>query len=327
MNCEQYQELIYLAHYDELDEAAIRILKRHLESCPLCAVEKTRADNLYCLMDKKKSPQVDLEWLKSARNQLLARLQISQKRVHLVSIDWGLILRFFQHPAVRVAYSAIILVAGIFVGKFTCRSSTTLLPQIGVSKLAASDQRRDIVNLLQEGNVRNVDIKELPQQQVQVTFQGVKDYQVVGTAQDQNIQELLAYILLHESNDGLRLRALEAIAQKADSLAQNLLCYATINDDNPGIRLKAVRYLLNFPLTEQIQQVFMRALMTDNNSAVRIEAIEGLRKTTPNAQVLSVVNIAAAKDSNEYVKLLAKNALEKFQSQPVLQGEPIEKLK
>ncbi len=46
MDCEKYQELIYLALYGEIDEATKRALKKHLDRCPVCAAEQARAEKL-----------------------------------------------------------------------------------------------------------------------------------------------------------------------------------------------------------------------------------------------------------------------------------------
>ena len=327
MECEEYQQFIYLAHYGELDETALAALERHIESCPVCAAEKARVDKLFTAMDSRRTPEVDSEWLKSARNQMVAHLESTKKRPAAVYIDWKKLFGFVRTPAFVAAYSAVLMLAGIFLGNLKCNSTGAFLPSIEVGQMAADSEERDIRSILQEGNLRNVDLQELPGQQVQVTFRGTRDYQIMGSTEDKGIQDLLAYILLHESNTGLRLRSLETLAQQQDSLVQLLLQYSLLYDENSGVRLKAVRSLRNYPPTPQHKDAYLRALMTDTNDAVRIEAMEGLKDMVADEKVMEVLRIAAAKDSNDYVKLLARSALEDYKSGRPGKGTAIEDLR
>jgi len=330
--CEKYQELILLDRYGEIDEIARRALRKHLEICPICAAEKVRTDDIFLLLDKREEAEIDPEWLKSMRNQMIAHLQIAKARSKTIVLDWDKIWNFLRTPAMKFAYSALLLAIGFAAGKFQCQgSSSSLMPQLNVGQMADLNNQNiqpvDVKTMLQDGKLRNLDLQELPGQKVQVSFQGTQDFQLVGTPEDKNIQEVLAYIMLHESNTGLRLRSLEKLSQQPDSLVQQLMIYSILNDENEGLRLKAIRTLLNYPPSPQLKQAYIRALMTDTNSAVRIEAMEGLRKMVADEQVRDILSIAAANDENDYVKLLAKNALDSFDQNAGRSSTPIEKLK
>jgi hypothetical protein len=208
-----------------------------------------------------------------------------------------------------VVYSSALLVLGIVLGRFTCQSGG-VLPQIEINRSSMALSQAPVSELLREGYLQNVNLQELPDDKLQVSFRGGKDYEIVGDPQDQQIRELLAYILLNEKNDGMRMRSLEKLAQGSDTLAQNSLIYSLMNDENPGMRLKAIRSLHNFTPNSKTKMAYMKALMTDANPAVRIEAMTGLRKLILDEQVQNVVLIASQKDSNEYVKLLGREALE-----------------
>ena len=330
MKCEKYQELILLDRYGEIDVSSKRALLKHIEACPICAAERIRTESIFELLNKKEETEIDPEWLKSMRNQMVAHLQVTKSRSASYRFDWERILGIFRSPALRFAYSAMLLAVGFGVGKFECsQGGSGIIPQLNVGQMAGQTQQPqqvDIASMLQDGKLRNVDLQELPGQQLQVTFQGMKDYQMIGTSEDKNIQEILAYIMLHESNTGLRMRSLESLTAQPDSLVKQLLIYSILNDDNEGVRLKAIRSLHNYPPSPQLRQAFMRALMTDKNSAVRIEAMEGLGKMVSDDQVRDILAIAAANDENDYVKLLAKNALDNFDESQGLRGTEIEKL-
>lgn len=328
MKCEKYQELILLDRYGEIDEASKRALIKHLEVCPICAAEKVRTDDIFNILDKKEEADIDPEWLKSMRNQMVAHLQVVKTRPQGLEINWRKLWNWMKSPAMKFAYSAALVAVGFGAGKFECRSGGSIMPQLNVGKSAdrAQIQQVDMAQMLQEGKLKNVDVQELPNEQVQVSFQGTQEFSLVGTPEDKNIQDVLAYVMLHESNTGLRMKSLEKLALQPDSLTEKLIAYAALNDNNEGVRLKAIRSLHNFPPSTSLKQAYMKALMTDSNSAVRIEAMEGLRRMAGDKQVMEVLTIAAANDDNDYVKLMAREALQNYQNNPT-RGVEIEKLK
>ena len=331
MKCEKFQELILLDRYGEIDEAARRILNRHIDVCPICAAEKTRTDDIYDLLEKREEAEIDTEWLKSMRNQMIAHLQVSKRQKTAFTLDWNRLAGFFRTPALKFAYSAMLVVIGFSVGKFECQQDRSrILPQLRGGQMTAQSEQAmnqvDMETMLQEGKLRNVDLQEIDGEQIQVSFQGTKDYELVGSPEDKNIQEVLAYIMLHESNTGLRMQSLEKLSQQPDSLVQQLLIYSVLNDENDGVRLKAIRSLHTYPPSLPLRQAYMKALMTDVNSAVRIEAMEGLKRMVQDDQVRGILKIAAAKDENDYVKLLARSALNAYEEETVLQGTAIEDL-
>lgn|GEM_PF-1524595 len=332
IKCAKYQELILLDRYGEIDEASRRALNKHLEECPICAAEKVRTDDIFQMLDKREEAEIDPEWLKSMRNQMVAHLQVSKARAKTISFDWDKIWGILRSPALKFAYSAMLLAVGFGIGKFQCAGGRgSIMPELNVGQMAGQNNQNarpvDVKSMLEDGKLRNVDLQELPDQKVQVSFQGTQEYQLVGTPEDKGIQEVLAYIMLHETNTGLRMRSLEQLSQQPDSLVQQLMIYSVLNDENEGVRLKAIRTLHNYPSSASLKQAYIRALMTDSNSAVRIEAMEGLSKMAADEQVRDILAIAAANDENDYVKLLAKNALENYEGNSGNNGMAIERLK
>lgn len=332
MECEEYREHICLSLYGELSQSEENDLRAHLKRCPVCAAEYTEAEKLFNLMKKRRTLEIDPEWLKAARNQMLARLEAEAKDKPPVFIDWGRIFAFLRSPVLRFAYSAALVLAGFALGRFECRSTgAPLMPGINLEQVAEAPKGRDaqaedIQSMMKEGKLRNVNLKQLPGQQLAVSFQGVRDYKIMGNTDDQVIKDLLGYILINEDNDGLRSRTVETLAGRSDSLIQQLLIYTLLNDNNPGVRLKAIKTLRNYPLTPQMRDVYMRVLMTDSNPAIRIEAMDGLNKAVNDEMVREVMRLSAAADSNEYVKLLARRSLDEYNVRALGKGTAIEEL-
>ena len=325
MDCTKYHELINLALADDLDENSKKALDIHLDNCAECRTEYAKIQQMFELLADQPQPEIDPEWLKSARNQMIAHLDVAIVRKPTVSFDWDRVFAFFRQPAFRVVYAAALLTVGVTVGRFECTSGPNV-PMIKSGQMASIPES-DIPELLKDGRLDNMDLEVLPNEQVQVSFQGTKDYKVVGGANETDIRELMAYILLNEKNDGLRMRTVETLSGQTDSLVQKMLQFSLLNDANPGVRLKSIRTLKQYQKSTNLRNSFMKVIMTDPNPAVRIEAMEGLIGYIDDEQVVEVINIAAVKDSNDYVKLLANNALKNVKEEPELKGTAIEDLR
>jgi len=327
MDCENYKKLVYLSFYGELHSTEKRELEKHLAKCPDCASEMTRAKQFFATLDMKEEPQVDAEWLKGARNQLLAHLQTTKKKPSTTYIEWSRIFSILKQPVLRVAYTTALLAIGVFVGRFECSAPPQTLQPITTGQMAFEYEQSEIPELLKEGELRNMDLNVLPDQQLEVSFQGTRDYTLTGRQSDEYMRDILAYILLNEKNDGLRLRTIETLSTKPDSMFKQVLIYSLLHDSNPGVRLKSIRSLRQVVTDDQLRNVYMKVLMTDSNSAVRIDAMEGLAEFVYLDRVRDVITIAAEKDSNDYVRLLANDALTKKTDKSKLNGIAIEKLR
>jgi hypothetical protein len=327
MDCEDYKELIYLSLYGEIDDKEKRDLERHIALCAVCATEMTRAKKLFEILNVKEEPLVESEWLKSARNQLLAHLQTTKKKPSSAFIEWDRIFSIFRLPILRVAYTTAMLAIGVFIGRFECSSPPQTVQPIKTGQMASEYRQSEIPELLKEGKLRNMDLNVLPDQQLQVSFQGTRDYELTGKHTDEYMKDILAYILLNEENDGLRMRTIETLSVQPDSMVKQMLIYSLLNDSNPGVRLKSIRSLRQGKADEQLRNVYMKVLMTDANSAVRIDAMEGLTGFVNLERVRDVITISAENDSNDYVRLLANDALEEKPDKPRLKGTAIEKLR
>ncbi|MBC8204207.1 MAG: HEAT repeat domain-containing protein [FCB group bacterium] len=307
MNCEQYQELIYLEKYGEISERAQRAAAKHIETCPVCAEAKVRIEKVFECLESVEMPQADPEWLKGARNELIAHLEATRKRNFVISVDWNALRRFFSIPALRPVYAAMVLIGGILIGRFAFAPQNGFIQQMPY-QTSASPQL-DIRGFLQDGNLHNIAFQQLSDQEVAVSFDAYQKVQLQGTPQNQDIQEILAYIMLTNPNGGMRIRTMKTLGNQPDSLVKHVMIYSLLHDENPGVRLKAIHMLKNYPPSANLRDALLKVLMTDDNPAVRIEAVEALSKIIQEKRVREVLRIAAAKDSNEYIQLLAKNAL------------------
>lgn len=158
--------------------------------------------------------------------------------------------------------------------------------------------------------------------QIEIEFSMVNNVSLRGTMSDPAIRQVLAHTMRGQEQTGLRLKAVKAVNQTRgaamalapdDDLTEALL-YVLAHDANDGVRLKAVAALKNFTLTPNIKSALIQALLRDANPAVRIEALAALNRVPLDHQEASAFEAAAASDSNTYIRLEAKRLLQNMQS-------------
>lgn len=158
--------------------------------------------------------------------------------------------------------------------------------------------------------------------QIEIEFSTVNNVSLRGTMSDPAIRQALAHTMREQEQTGLRLKAVKAVNQtssaamalaQGDDLTEALL-YVLAHDANDGVRLKALAALKNFVLTPTIKSALIQALLRDANPAVRIEALAALNRVPLDHQEASAFEAAAASDSNTYIRLEAKRLLQNMQS-------------
>ncbi len=129
MNCKDARQTIVLDHYGELDEEGRKRLEDHLRDCAACAVDREDTRRVLALISERGSapvPRMDAE-----RSWRLVRAGIrgAAPRRSFSSapgLRWGL----------AGAGIALVLIAGILIGRFGLKNGTTPLPLSAKSALS-----------------------------------------------------------------------------------------------------------------------------------------------------------------------------------------------
>jgi len=175
-------------------------------------------------------------------------------------------------------------------------------------------QSIDIVDLLESEDLRNINLVNSQNGDGRVHFalETGNDMDVSGKLNDENIQQLLFYLLLNDENPGKRLKAVRLLQESAPQIeAQAVLVSALLTDTNPGVRLRSIQILKNYEISELIIDACIKTLLEDENEAVRQHALEIISKN-PREKSLPVLQIVSVMDENEYIKAQATMMLQSF---------------
>jgi HEAT repeat protein len=86
------------------------------------------------------------------------------------------------------------------------------------------------------------------------------------------------------------------------------LLNALQHDSNPGVRLKALEGLKNLSADPQVRQVLAQVLLADDNAGVRTQAIDLLIQHKEDRMV-GVLQELMRKEDNGYIRLRCQKAL------------------
>ncbi len=175
-------------------------------------------------------------------------------------------------------------------------------------------QSVNISDLLQSNDLKSIKLINSQNKDGRIHFavETGNDIDITGRLNDENIQQLLFYLLLNDDNPGKRLKAVRLLQESAPQIeAQAVLVSAMLTDTNPGVRLRSIKILKNYEISELIINACIKILLEDENEAVRQQALE-IISNHPMEKSLPVLQIVSVMDENEYIKAQAAMTLQSF---------------
>lgn len=292
----------------------------HIESCAECAAEWAETREVWTLLEAIPDRPVPA----GLKDRVLESVGARPETAKVVP---------FRHREwtrwVAQAAAVVILVGSSFVaGRMGSDSEAAEPAQVAAqpfrlagSQVIPASQLGEI-----EGSPRIGNVRFLSQQgdQVRVAFDLTSEITVTGSAEDESLGNLVAY-MLESRNDTMQSRsnAIQFIRDsfpasgKASPDLARALGNVLRNDQHEGVRLKAIEALKTLPpeTASLTQQALVEALQNDPNPAVRLKAVEVLANFatagTPldPAMVDTLRRKASQDDENLYVRVKAAEAL------------------
>lgn len=188
--------------------------------------------------------------------------------------------------------------------------------------LDASAIAPDIVGRPDITNVRFVDT-DVSDNQIGVEFDISSRWTVTGNPRDKSMVRLLSYMLENEEAMTPRSNTIDWVRRtytdpaNADPEIANALAKVLGSDSNEGVRLRAVETITGLPpaVATQTRDALIEALKSDPNPAVRIKAVEALANMAQSGVQLDAGMVdtlrqkASQGDENLYVRVKAAEAL------------------
>ncbi|HLF20029.1 MAG TPA: HEAT repeat domain-containing protein [Bacteroidota bacterium] len=325
MRHRQFQEMIQLLLYSELNPDDQEKLERHIATCERCRAELQDLTAFHKTMASYKPVTVGERDLVDARRELRVKLGTDEPVQNWIEriVDMVTVPLFPQYRYVLAA--AATLAVGIGLGYYFFGTSKS--EQTGLFRLAAeTDQSAFDQGDAQITNFRIVN-KDETSGKVEFRFDAITPVHVRGNVKtDERVQKILARAAVSAENPGTRLRAVSEIAENATALqpVTNDVKAALISvvkyDENRGVRKEALKALEKFLPDPDVVQAFVYVLKTEKNTGMKIEAINSLARTrftgeSMGEELLNVLREKVESDENNYIRIRAKAALQEVKQQ------------
>ena len=322
MKHDQYEELLHLSFFHELDEHEQQVLETHLKSCTECQSEFEGLRKLGVALGQVGKVEVDDQFLNEARQKLRIALRLERAKTSPLSALLDR-LNFLSSPGLRFALGAVAtLVIGFSLG-YLVFAPTTNADNLGpLTKVSRSD--------LQQSPTRVSNFRLLRQTpeggDVEFSFDAVTSVMMRGNMNDFAVQRIMAQALINDQNPGARILMASALAnqvdptRKADKEIKMSLIQAAKTDINVGVRRQALKALQSLPLDKEIKDALLYILSHESNPSMRIDVINYLERPvlagrTLDADILNGLKERMQSDNNNYIRLKARNIYEEVRPQ------------
>jgi hypothetical protein len=336
--CGEFEPLLVLfVSGEELDAVSHEKLSAHLAGCVECSAELGRERELLAVLSEH-TTEPDAALLVSCRASLEDALDREEEGSWWRRVAGSVLPASWLSPP--PAWSAALLVLiGFSVGLFGPQMlrHRALPPSVAISNSPdtgalgrdanASTSSVPVNSALSALDLHTADVAginvfpsradEPPQVQLQMRTQ--QPVMVQGTVDDDNVKNVLCYILQNNERFGpdVRLHAAKLLgARHDDPDVRSVLCHAVRSDHNAAVRLKALEALNGADPGDIMRQTLLDALVDDPNPDVRVEAINELRGMAAKGelapdddQLLSVLRNRMQSDSNAYIRIQSAAAI------------------
>ena len=309
MSCDSIAKLIPLYFYGELPPEEEDRVEAHLFECADCARAAERQRSLATALDQRRmEPPVDL--LRECRFDLRAAIEGGAPRLAKAEKSpWTLFLEaigFTMNGVVRFRQPAG-AVALLLVGFFAARFSGVWGPLPGAPGGAT------LANVGSDNVFSTVrSVQPDAGGKVQIVLDETRRRVVSGGMDDQNIQRFLL-AGAHEDNPAVRVEAVDLLKDRCtgSSEVRDALLNALSHDSNAGVRLKALEGLKPLAADPKVRQTLAQVLLADDNAAVRVQAIDLLVAHRDDTMV-GVLQKMVQREDNGYVRLKCEKALKEM---------------
>ncbi len=266
MTCHDVQLQLSLYLYGELDFAAEERVENHLSECAFCQRAFAREKTWHTAASAEHR-DVSLDLLAECRRELrtlIATEAAAGKRSSRKSWQWPSALRVSFTPwSYRLAAASFLVFVGFAAGRF-------------VQGLGSGSD----MNLNQAGmfdpSTRIRDIQADGPGRVRIVLDQVKQREVVGNANDQNVRQWLLVAIQDPSDPGIRVDSMDMLSKQTGTDVRDALLGRIQRDPNAAVRLKALESVRPFASDATTRSVLRSVLEHDTDPNVRSEAIDVL---------------------------------------------------
>jgi hypothetical protein len=312
MNCEGARDSIVLAAYGELPDHDAIGLEQHLAVCEHCLqeLESLRAMDELVALYPMADPDPNL--LAQSRMRLDEALDAIPQHGLMTRLTANAMV-WLGHLQGAPALATLLVGVGFLGGNFTYRYQVAHAP-IKRPPLV-------LTNVSGGGIAAISEVKQLPGDLVQVSYNRVVPEMAQGTLDDPQIRQLLMVGTHAATTNEVRADSVSFLAAECKvgheckvgddgNGIQAALLTSLRTDRNAGVRLKALEGLQPYvSQDDKVRDAVLQALLNDSSATVRTRAISLLEPVQSDTSVRQVLRTVSTTDTNPYIRTVSTQAL------------------
>jgi hypothetical protein len=307
--CENFQTIIQDYVAGEIPPSRLESLRQHCSSCLDCrALLDLHIEISELGQDVPEPEEASFE---AMRSQVMA--QISQRAQSSRTAqsgqtalsdqparrrwNWGAL--FGLRPALALPAVAVLLIAAVFVGRWTATPSDNAVPYQPVpysdSILMTAVAQQASTQSGLDGywdtpfSYTNVSVKPVAGGKLDLSFDVCRHINMVTPANSPVAKDVLLQAILSQAPLGARMKAMEMAPATMDPKLEEALVYTMHNDPELAVRLEALSVLTRFPYNDGVQSALMTTLRQDQSVQMRLLALERLADKQVQMETLQQV--------------------------------------
>jgi hypothetical protein len=318
MEHRKYAEMLYLYSAGEANNEQKEIIRKHLSECQACREELDYYYHLNQSFSNSPGKSVPEDLLVKARTELRGRIRIERSRENPIDKFINNTLYFFRNNYKYALNGAAGIAAGLIIGFFIFKGNSAA---DFISDTSGVEVRTVASSVPEEfSSIRNIRLNDADpyDDHIELSFDAVKQVNISGSINDENIRNFLLYAILNGNNPGVRLNSLNLLnasgQMQFDSEIKEAIISAVRYDQNPGVRREALKVLQTFPFDQDVKRSYIHIILNDSSSAMRIDAINHLIDAQDKGALLSgeeqeLFRERIMQDDNNYIRLRARAVL------------------
>jgi hypothetical protein len=313
MNCELAHERIVTAAYNELPDAQMHELERHMTGCPDCHRDREQLLAMRILADANPVIDPPANLVARSRLRLEEALDALPPKRWYERLTQRMMNNFASLQAAPVAACLLLLVgtgAGILGSYWYVQNRAAHAAAVRPPAAAADTAPAEIASI-------SSIVRQPNSEMVEVSYNQVVPQQMEGSLDDPKIRELLMMASENSTSPAVRddsvgLLAAECRAGHSCQAAgiRDALMVVLRYDKNAGVRQKALEGLAPYVAEDlRVRDAVLEALLNDADPRIRTDAVKILEPVEADTSVRQVLHTVANSDQNPHLRTYSREVL------------------
>jgi hypothetical protein len=313
MNCELAHERIVTAAYNELPDAQMHELERHMTGCPDCHRDREQLLAMKILADANPVLEPPANLVARSRLRLEEALDALPPKRWYERLTQRMMNNFASLQAAPMAACLLLLVgtgAGILGSYWYVENRTAHTAAVRPPAAAVDTAPAEIASI-------SSIVRQPNSEMVEVSYNQVVPQQMEGSLDDPKIRQLLMMASENSTSPAVRddsvgLLAAECRAGHSCQAAgiRDALMVVLRYDKNAGVRQKALEGLAPYVAEDlRVRDAVLEALLNDPEPRIRTDAVKILEPVEADTSVRQVLHTVANSDHNPQLRTVSREVL------------------